>query len=308
MVIGMRIAVMGAGGVGGYFGGLLARAGHDVHFVARGAHLKAIRERGLQVESVHGDFQIVPAQVDDDPQQIGLVELVLLCVKTYGLETALAQIRPLVGPDTAVLTLQNGIEAPDRVAEAFGRDHVLPGVVYCEVAVKAPGVIAQGTPIQRIVFGELDGMLSTRAERIGSVFCDAGIETVVSDQALAALWSKCCFISAMSGVTTLVRQPLGVVLADQESRRLLRTVMEETRAVAQAKGILFGSDPVELGMEMAERFPAGAKSSMLRDLERGGQLEVEALNGAVVREGRAMGVPTPANQAIYAALRLLQAS
>jgi 2-dehydropantoate 2-reductase len=298
---------MGTGGVGGYFGGLLARAGHDVHFIARGAHLEAIYERGLLIESVHGDFQIAPAQATDDPRQIGPVELVLLCVKTYGLEAALAQIRPAIGLDTVVLTLQNGIEAPDRVAEAFGRDHVLPGVAYCEVAVKAPGVIVQGTPIQRIVFGELDGSLTARAERVGTAFRDAGIETVVSEQVLAALWSKCCFISAMSGVTTLVRQPLGVILADHESRRLLRTVMEETRAVAEAKGIFFVSDPVELGMAMAERFPVGAKSSMLRDLERGGQLEVEALNGAVVREGRSTGVPTPANQAIYAALRLLQA-
>src|SRR5262245_7278689 len=154
----MKIAIVGAGGVGGYFGGLLARGEHDVAFLARGAHLRAIRARGLRVESAHDPFTIAPANATDDPEEIGLVELALLCVKAYDLAAALGQMRPLVGPGTAILTLQNGVEAPEMVAAIYGRQAVLPGVVYCEVAVKEPGVIFQGSPMRRLIFGELSGI------------------------------------------------------------------------------------------------------------------------------------------------------
>jgi 2-dehydropantoate 2-reductase len=302
----MRVAVMGTGGVGGYFGGLLAAHGHDVTFIARGAHLAAIQAHGLQIESVNGDFSVAPAQATDTPGRIGLVDLVLLCVKTYDLPMALQQIAPLVGPQTRILTLQNGIEAPDIASATYGAERVLPGVVYCEVAVKAPGVIMQGTPLRRIVLGEQDGRRSERALAIGEAFQSAGAEVVVSENIQAALWTKCCFICAMSGVTTLMRQPLGMILADPETRMLLRIVMQEAEAVAWARGVHFPSDPVAEGMATAARFPYGAKSSMLRDLEAGRRLEVDALNGALVRLGRALDVPTPANHTIYAALRHLQ--
>jgi 2-dehydropantoate 2-reductase len=304
----MKIAVVGTGGVGGYFGGLLARAENDISFVARGAHLRAIRARGLRVESVDGTFTIAPANATDDPGEIGLVDLALLCVKTYDLAAAVEQMRPLVGTDTAILTLQNGVEAPDLVAAAYGREAVLPGVVYCEVSVKEPGVIAQGSPMRRIIFGELNGAATPRARAIADAFAASGADTLLSPNILGALWSKFCFICGMSGVTTLTRRTVGPILADDEARLLLRTVVEEARAVAQAQGVCFDADPVEAGLATFARFPPEAKSSMQRDFERGARLEVEALNGAVVRLGRALGIATPANQAIYAALRLAQPS
>jgi 2-dehydropantoate 2-reductase len=300
----MKIAIVGAGGVGGYFGGLLARDEHDVAFVARGVHLRAIRARGLRVESTEGHFTIAPANATDDPGEIGAVDLVLLCVKTYDLAATLGQLRPLVGPGTALVTLQNGVEAPAMVAAVYGREAVLPGVVYCEVAVKEPGVIFQGSPMRRIIVGELGGTSTPRARAIASVLAAAGVDTILSDNILGALWGKFCFICGMSGVTTLTRRSVGPILADEEAQLLLRAVVEEARAVAVAQGVRFDADPVEAGLATFARFAPEAKSSMQRDLERGGRLEVEALNGAVVRLGRALGIATPANQAIYAALRL----
>lgn len=302
----MKIAVMGSGGVGGYFGGLLARAGNEVYFIARGAHLQAMRARGLRVEALDGPFTIAPAHATDAPAAVGPVDVVMLCVKTYGLDEAIEQMRPLVGPRATVLTLQNGVEAPDQVAAAYGPQVVLPGIVYCEVAVKEPGVIFQGAPVRRIIFGEPDGTPTPRARALADACAAAGLDTTLSENILGALWSKFCFICAMSGVTTLARRPLGPILADEEGRALMRATMEEARAVGLAKGVRFEADPVESGLANGDRFPYGAKSSMLRDLERGGRLEVEALNGAVVRLGRALGVATPANQVVYAALRLAQ--
>jgi len=302
----MKIAVIGSGGVGGFFGGLLAQAGHDVAFIARGAHLRAIRTRGLKIERPSGGFTIAPANATDDPADIGPVDLALLCVKTYDLPEALAQMRPLVGPQTSVLTLQNGVEAPDMVAAAFGVQAALPGLVYCEVAVKEPGVIFQGSALQRIVLGEFDGTRTPRAGTIAAAFADAGAETNLSENVLGALWSKFCFICAMGGCTTLARCSLGALLADDEGRRLLHIIMTEIRTVGEANGVRFDADPVVAGMATAARFPFETKSSMQRDLERGARLEIEALNGAAVRLGRALGVPTPANQVIYAALRLAQ--
>ena len=300
----MKIAIVGAGGVGGYFGGLLARNEHNVAFLARGAHLRAIRARGLRVESTDGPFTIAPANATDDPGEIGAVDLALLCVKTYDLAATLGQLRPLVGPGTALLTLQNGVEAPEMVAATYGREAVLPGVVYCEVAVKEPGVIFQGSPMRRIIVGELGGTPTPRARAIASVFAAAGVDTILSGNILGALWGKFCFICAMSGVTTLTRRSVGPILADEEARLLLHVVVEEACAVAVAQGVHFDVDPVQAGLATFARFAPEAKSSMQRDLERGGRLEVEALNGAVVRLGRALGIATPANQAIYAALRL----
>lgn len=301
------IAVMGTGGIGGYFGALLAQAGNDVTFIARGAHLAAIQARGLRVERANGKhLTITPAMATDDPVGVGPVDLVLLSVKTYDVPAALASMRPLVGPQTAVVTLQNGIESHELVAEAFGQGVVLPALVYSELAVKAPGVIFQGAPFARIVLGELDGQESGRARTIADTLRQAGIDITISPNILSALWSKFCFICAMSGVTSLARQPLGPLLADDEGRALLQAVMEEVRAVGLATGVRFDADPVETGIAAAERFNPESKSSMLRDLERGRRLEVEALNGAVVRLGRRVGVPTPVNHTVYAALRFAQ--
>lgn len=301
----MKIGVMGSGGIGGYFGALLARADHDVTFIARGAHLRAIRARGLRVDAADGSFVIAPANATDAPEDVGPVDLALLCVKTYDLADGIEQMRPLIGPQTMVLTLQNGVEAPALAASAFGRAAVLPGVAYCEVAVKEPGVIFQGAPLRRIVFGEFDGSASPRARAIADALAQAGVDVTLSENVMGALWSKFCFICAMSGVTTLTRQTLGPILADDEARLFLRMVMQESQSVGMAAGVRFDGDPVEAGLATAMRFPPETKSSMQRDLERGARLEIEALNGAVVRMGRQLNVATPANQAIYAALRLL---
>lgn len=302
----MKIAVMGSGGVGGYFGGMLAYAGHDVTFIARGAHLRAIRARGLRVDGVQSSFTIAPANATDEPEEVGPVEVVLLCVKNYDLLPVIDQIRPLVASDTMIITLQNGVDAPDVVASVFGGDMVLPGLVYCEVGLKEPGVIVQGSPFQRIIVGERDGSVSPRAQMFVDACAAAGVEAVLSENVLGALWSKFCFICAMGGVTALTRRPIGPVLADEEGCMLFQAVMEEIYTLALAQGIRFDTDPVAGGMATAARFPDSAKSSMQRDLERGGRLEIESLNGAVVRRGRAFQVATPINQAIYAALRLVQ--
>jgi 2-dehydropantoate 2-reductase len=301
----MQVAIMGSGGVGGCLGAMLARDGHDVTFIARGAHLQMIQAQGLRIERAHGEnLFISPARATDDPAEIGPVDLVILGVKMYDLAAVFDRMRPLVGPQTTILTTQNGVEAPDLVGEAFGLQSVMPGIVYCEVAIKEPGVIYQGSPVVRLVLGEWDGAQSARARAIAEAFSASGVDTTLSANILSALWGKFCFICAMGGVTALMRQPLGPILADAEGRVLLRTVMEEVVAVAEAKGIRFETDPVTNGIAAAERFNYDTKSSMLRDLERGNRLEVETLNGAAVRLGRAVGVATPANQAIYAALRL----
>jgi 2-dehydropantoate 2-reductase len=302
----MKVAVVGTGGVGGLFGGMLANCGHEVSFIARGAHLKAIRARGLRIESPDESITIAPADATDVPAEVGPVDLVLLCVKTYHLIDAIEQARPLVGQHTTVLTLQNGVEAPDVVAAAVGPQAALPGLVYCEAAIKEPGVIFVGSRLRRIVLGEPDGSVTPRARAIADAFTAAGAETTLSDNVLGAMWSKFCFICAMGGCTALTRRTLGALLADEEGRALLRAVMDEAHAVGVARGVRFDADPVAAGMATAERFPYEAKSSLQRDLERGARLEIEALNGAAVRLGRAFSIPTPANQVVYAALRLAQ--
>jgi 2-dehydropantoate 2-reductase len=304
----MKIAVVGTGGVGGLFGGLLAHTGQDTKFIARGAHLQAIRARGLRIELPGDVVTVAPVDATDVPAEIGPVDLVLLCVKTYDLIETIEQIRALVGPDTTMLTLQNGVEAPDMCVAAFGAEKVLPGLVYCEAAIKEPGVIFVGSNLRRIVFGETDGSITPRARAIAEAFTAAGAETVLSENVLGALWSKFCFICAMGGCTTLARRTLGALVADEEGHALLYAVMAEVRAVGEARGVHFDADPIEAGMATAARFPYETKSSMQRDFERGARLEIEALNGAAVRLGRALGVLTPTNQAIYAALRLAQPS
>lgn len=305
----MKIAVIGSGGVGGYFGGMLALTGYEVTFVARGAHLRAMRTRGLHIERHVGEtLSIAPVDATDDPREIGTADLILLTVKSYDLPPLLDEIAVLIGPDTTIITLQNGVEAPHTVAATFGASIILPGLVYSEVSIKEPGTIVQGSAVSRIVLGELDGSVTERIQQIQTAFLAATIDVTLSTNILGALWSKFCFICAMGGVTTLTRQTLGSILSDPEGRMLLETVMTEVRMLGQASGIQFDEDPVTTGMAAAERFDPDAKSSMLRDLERGSRLELEALNGATVRLARVHNVKVPANHAIYTAIRLLQST
>ena len=298
----MKIAVMGTGGVGGYFGGMLAKAGHDVTFIARGPHLAAIRENGLRVETVHGDFT-VHAPATDDPGEVGPVDLVLFCVKTYHTDEAGRAIAPLVGDDTLILSLQNGVDNEEKLAALYGQEHVLGGVCYISAAIATPGVIRQVSGPRSIVFGELDGSITPRAQRVLQAFTDAGIDATLSEDVQKALWTKFLFICAFSGVASVARAPVGELLAIPETRELLREAMAEVAAVARARGITLDADIVERMISFAEGFTPETKPSMLVDLERGNRLENDALSGTVARLGAELGVPTPVHRVIYAALK-----
>jgi 2-dehydropantoate 2-reductase len=299
----MKIAILGAGGVGGYYGGLLARSGQQVTFLARGAHLAAIQSDGLRVESAHGDFVVRPAQATDDTAEVGPVELVLVTVKSYDLEAAAEAARPLVGPGTAVLPLLNGLDAAERLAAVLGDEHVLAGLTHISSSVAAPGVIRQISPVRRITFGERDGEISPRAERIRDALAASGAEVVLTPSVDVALWEKFLFIASISGVCCLARQPIGPVLDTAETRQLYVDALREVEAVGRARGIALAPDIVERTLQLTAGFAAETRPSLLVDLEAGRRLELEAMNGTVVRYGRDAGVGTPVHGVIYAALK-----
>jgi 2-dehydropantoate 2-reductase len=298
----MRIGIMGSGGVGGYFGGLLARAGRNVTFIARGPHLEALRRRGLEVKSVAGDFQVA-VQATDNPAGLGPFDLILFCVKGYDTERAALQVRPVVGRDTAVVCLQNGVDNEDKLETILGREQVLGGVVHILSTVSAPGVISQTSGPRTLKFGELDGRTTPRTERILEVLTGAGVLATLSAQIQVDLWEKFLFICAHGGVTALTRLTLGEILACPETASLYRGVMEEVAAVARAKRIGLAGDIVERTVTLARGFHPDTRSSLAYDLAQGNRLEVETLVGAVVRYGRELGVPTPLAFAIYACLK-----
>lgn len=298
----MRIAVIGAGGTGGYYGALLARAGEDVTFVARGAHLDAIRSRGLSVRSrLAGDFHVT-CRATDNPREIGPVDLILFCVKAYDTEEASSHLPSLIGPETMILSVQNGIETEAPIARVAGPGHVLGAAAHISSVIAEPGVISQTAGPGRITFGEMNGRQSRRTERLLETFQHAGIAAAVSANITAVLWEKFIVICAISGVTALTRLPLGPILADPETCGFFRNVMAEVEAVALAEAI-----GVAGYAEKAMGFIAGLeptmRGSMYYDLAAGRRLELSTLNGTVVRLGREHGVPTPLNGAIYAALR-----
>jgi 2-dehydropantoate 2-reductase len=298
----MRIAVMGSGGIGGYFGGKLAQAGEDVTFIARGAHLGAIRERGLEVRSVAGDFH-VRAAATDDPATVGPVELVLFAVKSYDTDAAAQACRPLVGSTGTVLCLQNGVDNEDRLAGILGRERILAGVVHILSTISAPGVISQTAGPRTITFGELDGSPTDRLDRILDVLKRAGIDAKVSTRIQVDLWEKFMFISAQGGVTALTRLGVGEILGCPETAELYRGVMEEVAAVGRARGVPIPPDAVDKALAFARSLNPATQSSLAHDLARAGRLEIEALAGTVVRYGREAAVPTPLCFTIYAALK-----
>lgn len=297
----MRIAVLGVGGLGGYIGAKLARAGEDVTFIARGEQLEAIVERGLEVRSVHGDFHVA-ARATDDTASVGTVDLLLFTVKTYDTESAAADARPLVSPDTVILSLQNGVGNAERIREIVGRGQPLGGLAYIEAAVERSGVIAQFSQVQRVLVGELGGAPSERAQRIVDTLRDAGLEAELSWRIVVDLWTKWTFICAFSGLTGLCREPIGLIRETPETWELYLATMREVESVGRAKRVAFDPDLISRLVTQTRAFAASGKSSLLRDLEAGRPLEIEALNGTVAAFGRAVGVPTPVNQAIYAAL------
>ena len=298
----MKIAIMGTGGVGGYYGGLLARHGQEVVFLARHSHLEAIRRDGLQVRSLHGDFTIRPARATDDPSEVGPVDLVLVCTKTYSTEAVIQTMQPLVGPQTAVFSLQNGIDAAERIGAAIGIPHLLGGATWLSSAVEAPGVIRQVSQFRRVVIGELDGSLTPRVRAIADLFIPTGVTIEVSENISKVLWTKFVFIAAVSGVGALTRLELGDFRRVPETRALLAGLMREVEALAFASGITLYADLVQQTLTFIDQSDPHIKPSMQRDVETGNKFELEALIGVVERKGRTLGIPTPLADMVYATL------
>jgi 2-dehydropantoate 2-reductase len=300
----MRIAVMGSGGLGGYFGARLAKGGQaDVHFIARGRHLEAMRAEGLRVEGPE-PLHIADAKVTDDPRQVGMVDLVMFCVKLWDTEAALAQIGPLVGPDTAVVSFQNGVLKDDYLRAAFDPAQVMGGVGYVATTIDRPGVIRQTGPMQRLLFGEFDGSRSTRAEKFLAACLAGGIKAELSTSITREIWEKYVFLVGMSGTTTTMRTTIGPIREHPQTRAFLLDLMREVVAVGRAAGVDLPENYAEIRLELADKVAYDMTTSMHHDLERGNRLEVRWLAGGVVELGRVHGVPTPLNRAIADILAL----
>ncbi len=294
--------MFGTGAVGGYFGGRLAQAGESVAFIARGEHLRALRRGGLRVDSVAGDFLISPCEATDDPSAVGAVDAVLVGVKAWQVPEAAQAMRPLVGPGTAILPLQNGVEAPRQLAEALGRERVLGGLCKIIVQLVGPGHIRHSGAEPYVALGELDGGRSERVERLGAALEGAGVTIEVPADIEVAMWEKFLLIAAISGVGAATRASLGPLLAVPETRRLLERAMREIEAVARGHGVLVAADAVERTLAFFESLPGDGTASMQRDVMAGRPSELESQNGAVVRLGRSVGVPTPVHDFLYASL------
>jgi 2-dehydropantoate 2-reductase len=299
----MRIAVVGAGGQGGYFGGLLAESGEDVTLIDRGAHLEAIRSGGLTLRPPRGKPVTVRAVATDDPESVGACDLVLVCVKTYHLDEALVGAAHLVGPVTAIVSVQNGIDAPGVIAGVYGVSRVIAGVSYVAARVEEPGTVAYGGVTARLILGELSGANRERSEAVAAAFRSAGVDAESVDGIRIAMWEKLVLVAATGGVMALLRLPWGPVLDSRVGRALARGVMEEAEAVARARGVDLPDGTAERVFHFARANVArSTRSSMLDDLSNGRPLELEALNGTIVRLGREAGVPTPLNCTICSGL------
>jgi 2-dehydropantoate 2-reductase len=303
----MRIAVLGSGGIGGYYGALLADGGHDVVFVARGAHLEAMRQRGLTIRTPGGELTR-PVSAVADTRGVEPVDLVLFSVKSYDTALAARSLEPLVTRSTAVLTLQNGLDNAEAIAAVVGAGAVLSGAVYVALQLADPGVVVRSGGDGKIVFGESSGAVTGRIRRIATAFEQSGLPHVVSTDIGRVLWEKFLFITGIGGVTALARAGIGPLLASPEGRALVTASCEEIAAVARAEGASLPAGAVEAVIAQAATVPAPWRSSMARDLEDGRRLEVDALSGAVVRRGLRHGIPTPVHQAIAACLSLHQPS
>lgn len=299
----MRIVVFGSGGVGGYFGGRLAQAGEEVWFIARGAHLAALRERGLRVQSIAGDFTVTPIRATDDAGAVGVAEVVILAVKAWQVPEAAGAMRPLIGPETFVLPLQNGVEAPEELSTALGARHVVGGLCRIVAYVTGPGEIQHSAVAPSLEFGELDGARSERVETLRQAFArTAGVAVTVPPDIRTAMWSKFLFITPVSGIGALSRVPIGVFRAVAETRQLLVEALGEIVRLAAALGVALPADAVEQTLSFTDAIPADGTTSMQRDIMEGRPSELEAQVGAVVRLAARAGVPVPVHQFMYAAL------
>ncbi|OLT05719.1 2-dehydropantoate 2-reductase [Pseudonocardia sp. CNS-004] len=295
----MRIAVMGTGGVGGYFGARLAQAGHEVAFVARGRQLEALRDHGLRVESPLGDVHLPTVEVTDDPADISGVDLVLFGVKLWDTQTAAEAVTPLLGDDTAVVSFQNGVVKDDILRAALGAEHVLGGVCYIAATIAEPGLIRHSGTLQKLVFGEYDGALSPRVQQFRDACADSGIDVEVSDRIEQAIWEKFVFLVGLSGTTSTARTTIGPIRSHPRSRAFLHDLMDEVVQVARAQGVKLPADYADDRLAFTDGIPAAMTSSMHHDLERGNRLEVAWLSGDVVERGLRLDVATPCNRAVF---------
>ncbi|MBI2835818.1 MAG: 2-dehydropantoate 2-reductase [Acidobacteria bacterium] len=301
----MHVVVLGSGAVGGYYGAKLARAGHRVTFLARRGHLRAIRERGLLIWSPLGDF-VVQANAEEDPACVEQADVVLFAVKTYDNATAIPMLAPLVGPSTTVLTLQNGVDSAEAIASAVGRDKVVAGSAYIAAALSAPGLIEQTGTHRRIIFGEVFSVgttVSGRVSRIADAMASADIEVEAVADARVPIWEKFIYLAPFAAFTGAARLPVGPLWADADIRAQFLAAVAEVEAIARAERIPLSADLRARMLTYAEKLPPSTRSSLLIDLSQGKRIEVDALQGAVVRRGRAAGVPTPIMATLYAVLK-----
>jgi 2-dehydropantoate 2-reductase len=299
----MRIAVVGAGGVGGGFGAALAKAGADVTFIARGAHLAAMKSKGLRIEGGRGETHLVPTQATDDPKTVGPVDYVLFCVKLWDVESAGEHIKPLVGPNTAVIPLQNGIDAPERLLPILGPTAVMGGVAQISASIVEPGVVRQVGTFMRLLFGELDGSPSARGEALLAMCQKAGFDATLSDQIVTELWLKFILLATNASVVAVARQPIGRLRDDPDMKLQFIAAYNEVIAVGKARGVKLPADTLDRMLAFNAGAPPTMKPSMALDLERGNRIELPWLGGKVVELGRQLGVPTPTHAFMYAALK-----
>lgn len=301
----MKILVMGSGGLGGLYGARLAHAGYDVTFVARGAHLAAMRENGLTIESdARGNIHLPRVDVTDDPASAGRADYVIIAVKLWDTEAAARAIKPAVGPETGVLSLQNGVVKDDIIRRVVGPGNLMGGVAYVGTSIARPGVIKQVGPLQRLLFGEYDGRRSARAEAFLEALLKAGIDAELSTNIRRTLWEKYVFLVGLSGSTATTRKTIGPIRENLQTRAFLLDLMKETVDVGRALGVDLPADYAEQRLQFADSVAYDMTSSLYHDLERGNPLEVEWLSGGVVQLGETVGVPTPMNRAVWDMLAL----
>jgi 2-dehydropantoate 2-reductase len=300
----MRIAAMAAGAVGSYFGGRMAQAGHDVAFIARGKNLDALRKNGLKIESVHGDLHLPKVFATSDPKEVGPVDVVLFAVKLWDTEAAAELAKPMVGPDTRVITLQNGVDSYERVSAILGKDVTVAGTAYIAAVLGGPGLMLHTSKFATIRCGRMDGKPDAKLSAFVEAAKAANIDIQPQEDMNRERWQKFIFLSSMAGANCVTRLPIGRILADPDTRAFYRRLMEECLAVGQKSGAAVPSSWVDDRMTFSDNAPPGMKASMLHDLEAGNRLELDWLTGKVVSLGRELGVPTPASEAVYAAVKL----
>ena len=303
----MKIAIIGAGGVGGFFGARLQQAGADVHFVARGAHLAAMRADGLRIESPLGDIHLPRVNVTDDPARIGVADIVWLSVKLWDMDAALRSMRSLIGAHTGIISFQNGVQKDDILRAAFGDGAVMGGVAYIATNIDRPGVIKHTGTMQRLIFGEYDGRRSARAESLLEACIRGGINAELTNDIRKAIWEKFVFLVGLSGSTTTMRETIGPIRSNPRSRRFLSELMRETVAVGRALGVALPADFADQRLAFVDGLPDQMTSSMHHDLKAGKRLEVSWLSGGVAQLGEQTGVATPMNRAVWEILTLHEA-